>query len=455
MQHVTVSLPEPNTFIGNGGTAFPTAASFDVIASGAAESDIKGYTVDGSNNVSFYIGINYSIFSNLTNAVTYFIDLDGKVTSTASFSLLTNNGLKYLYLKNLTSVPGGSSASIANITALLHINLESIIDIGRRWLLQSSTNLKKIDFRGATNMSSNSLQLLNNLSSLERAYVGNLATVADYWNAEAKARPNSFQFRPPFELVKTGCKIYVHSSQGTMNRNAYGNIYSLNYQVGDEITMNGLIYKAVGIAPAANGEFDIVTGSPNPNVLASRLVAAQTSDPRIGTLGTITSYIRSIGVVVFTSNILGVAGNAITLSFNPIGGGAATVTAFKGGNDIAPWITYARDIRSATIIECTAPITVNPPTGLSYSSLTSNSCVLDFTLPTANANGNDGYEVWVEDATLYRKLFEYAEVTASGQVLNLAEVVTDLGTISGVKIKIRTIDGQFNFSDFSNEITLP
>lgn len=75
---------------------------------------------------------------------------------------------------------------------------------------------------------------------------------------------------------------------------------------------------------------------------------------------------------------------------------------------------------------------------------------------TLNANGTECYEVWVEDSTPYRKMFEFAEISGSGDTLDLSELVSDtnVGTISGAKIKIRTMDGHMNYSAFSNEIEI-
>ena len=60
--------------------------------------------------------------------------------------------------------------------------------------------------------------------------------------------------------------------------------------------------------------------------------------------------------------------------------------------------------------------------------------------------------MWVDDGTIYRKLFEYDEISTTGETLDLTEVDNDVGSLIGVKIKIRTMDNQYNFSPFSNEI---
>ena len=74
----------------------------------------------------------------------------------------------------------------------------------------------------------------------------------------------------------------------------------------------------------------------------------------------------------------------------------------------------------------------------------------------ARQSNSSSFEVWVDDGTPYRYLFEYDEITASGDTLDLAEVVSDANGngMTGLKLKVRTMDGQMNYSTFSNEITL-
>lgn len=87
--------------------------------------------------------------------------------------------------------------------------------------------------------------------------------------------------------------------------------------VGDTCTANGLLYTAVSGTPAED-EFDIDTGD---NETATSLAAQISADTRSGTIGDL-SATSSTDTVTMTTDVLGVAGNATTLSQT---GGTITV----------------------------------------------------------------------------------------------------------------------------------
>src|SRR5690606_10599455 len=156
---------------------------------------------------------------------------------------------------------------------------------------------------------------------------------------------------------------------------------------------NGLIYLGVDGAPANQGEFNCAAAV-SQNNRVSNLVTAINADTRTGTLGDV-SATRNTNIAL-VSNQTGAGANVVTASLNMAGGGSASLLAtnFIGGNDVHPMLMYMRDVRSSILIEATTPISVPAPTGLSYSSQTSNTVDLNFTEPTPNANGTDCFEVW-------------------------------------------------------------
>lgn len=449
MFHGGAKIKEPNTFIGGVGATLSSTALYFANTNLPSVSDINNFQVDGSNNVSFNVALNHRLTSNNidNSALSYWIDSESKITYMNGPFLISSANLKYLYLNGVNSAVGaGSTAQLSSLTNLLHINLENIPACHIRWFLRNATNLKKADLRNATTLNyAYNRETMVGMTSLERLYLGKLTTTNQLVNDIAVTQN---PVNPCFFNNKIGFKLYVHSSQGITDRKSWAKMQLGDPQIGDEWTLNGLTYKGVNGSPATDGEYDCSVGVSQ----TARLINirnAINSDTRTGTIGKISANQVNVNFLALYQNFNGIGGNATTSSIVFLNtGSTVNIDSFSGGFDYPPFLMYARDVRSANIIVVSAPITVNPPASLSYSGLTATSVVLSFTTPIANANGTDAYEVWIDDGTVYRKMFEHSEITASGGSVDIT------GVARPFKVKIRTIDGQMNYSEFSNEITI-
>lgn len=439
------TLIPPNTFIGGVGATIntPTLLLNTLSSSGLSLSNITNFQIDGSNNISCNINISYQINNTLpfqgNTSITYFIDLEGKVTycgNREAFDQCVN--LKYLYIPNALAIGfGGAQGSFGNVSSLKAVNVNSGNDIGRS--LYTAAKLKTLRFPSMINLSvgNPNYNTLANLTLLRRLNISVTTAINIHYVSN-----------PYFLNIKTGCKVFYSSSLGVANRNAWLNCVWAGASIGDTFLLNGLTYTA-GASNNNTGQYD-TTGS-NQNIRTAALVTAINADTRTGTLGKVLAQSSLTNIGLYVNDVTGASGNSITIT-NVIG---TTLTFpmgnnFVGGNDIHKHLMYLRDTRSCIMIEKTNSTLPSAPTGLSYSNVTGTSVDLNFTAPTPNVNGTDKYEVWIDDGSVFLKLFEYDEISDSGSTLDLTGI-----TISGLKIKIRTIDNQDNLSTFSNEITLP
>lgn len=438
----------PNTFIGGVGASYITSA-LDFVSKTWQESsntpisvsNIKGFTID-SDNVSFFIDVNYKIVNWNTSENTYYIDLDGYVTSDSGivngFGSATVN-LTHLYLNSLVRTSAGRDLILSG---LKHVNLESLETLRAREGFRLF-DVKKLYLPSFISYNETILGRsggFTDMTSLKRLYLPNFNTLSTDMT-------NGCIIRENFNNIGFGCKVYYNSAFGVTDRNSFNYIEFVDTcSVGDTFTINGLIYTAVTTV-LADGDF--VSGGNTANQ-SNNLFQSIEADTRTGKDYT---AIRFNEKMLVLSDGVGVANQFTTTS----GVGNVCIstwdwslTSMVGGNDVHPFLMNLRDNYSAVLIENPNIITVNAPSSLSASNQTATTVNLNFTAPTANANGTDGYEVWVDDGTVYRYLFEFDEITSSGDTLDL----TEAGNLTGVKIKIRTIDGNYNFSAFSNEITL-
>lgn len=436
------NLLPPNTFLGGVSASITSPADYAASVVGLDVSNIDNFAITGGD-VSFYIDSDFYSIADVNfpaSPIKWIIDIDGLITSAAFAS--NRDSLKYVYMPSATVL--NARLTLFDCAVISKINLQSVTTITNRQILVINNTLKKLDLRNLSAITNTFTAhgVLYQLGGLNRLHIGSLAS----FNSVDENRFLVFNVGrlPTFYLTKTGCKVYYNSALGVMDRKSYNRI-TTSPAVGDKLTINGLLYTCVATV-TTDGEF---TAS------GSGLVNAINSDTRTGTYSSVTASADGthVGLEIDTA---GIGGNAVTITLDGGNTGIYTLMSanFIGGYDIHKILMYLRDSRSCTMVEVSSPITVDAPTGLSYSNQTTNTVDLNFTPPAPNANGTDAYEVWVDDGTVFRKLFEYAEISSSGATLNLAEVVTDVGTIIGAKIKIRTIDGQMNFSDFSNEITV-
>jgi len=450
-------LPPANFFLGNGGILYPNSSSITTAQIGLLNEELKDATfrIDGSNNVSFALDTPaYTVSFCNSSTITYIIDLDGWFTFQGGINFMKGvTNCKYIYLPNIR--PQGSIRDFASsCNALLHINLEGFNIIKGNNLLYNAINLKKAYFPDAHTIEYIGTTVsggLKNCTNLERLYLGNVTTLDT--NTQLSIINNNSTVGA-FYGLNTNCKVYYNSVFGVGDQRAWNKMYFNTYlAVGDIFTINGLTYEAVD-SGAVEGQFNI--GGKSVSQQKQELNQRINADTRTGTW----SKVRSTMYNDFTLMLddVGASGNTVAITYSGLANVTYYNSTFVGGdNDIGSWLQGMRDIigvNPSNFIEVNL-ISVNAPTSLSYSNLTATTVDLDFIAPTPNANGTDAFEVWVSDVTIYRKLFEYDEISLSGDTLDLTEVKNDIGSLSGVKIKIRTIDGHMNFSDFSNEIILP
>lgn len=443
-RHAASALPEPNTFIGGvGGVGgyIETAADFAALVS-LDESDIVNFQTDINNNISFYVGVDYvfttSAFNN-KDLFAWFIDADGHALDSYYFNGCDN--LEWAYFPS--ALDFGNQFGWDNVSQLKFCNFSGVININNRFQLSDAEYLKKLDLRSLVSISSSGTQgSLNELRRIERLYIGNLNSISakQLENVKIHNWGRYYMFMLTCSLASDP-HVYHHSDWSVTDRNAFFR-GSGTFNIGDSITIDGKTYTAVA-TPTTEGEF---SGD------VSNLKDKINSDTRTGTVDEPLTALNDGAFLYVECDTVGAVGDAITVSiggsntgsFN-IAGGEST---FKNGNDVHIVLQELRDGGGATLVEVSTPITVNAPTSLSVSSITSSGFTINFTAPTANANGTDGYEVWVEEKDTFNPInyFEYDEITSSGSAIS--------GLESGKTyiVKLRTIDGQMNFSDFSSTI---
>ena len=431
-------VPMPNTFIGGVGASVITSLADVASKTSLAESDIENFNIDESDNVSFNVIVDYTMTdaSYIDNSETlWFIDKDEKLTG--GLNIRSNTNIKHFYAPNF-NIDG--QFALDNNTNLENL-VNGITTLSNRYGVSRNDcrvlDMKDLTFIGGSNNTTPFLFL----TELERFAIKNVTTFSEYCE---NVTIINFSNRYPFlRDVKIGCKIYHNPVMGVMDRTAYSKIYC-SFIEGDSVTINGLTYTSV-VGASGEDEFEYSSSFLTTSI---NLRDAINNDTRIGNVNTsLTAYAFSSNIVV-RSVVLGAIGNTITITKS----GSLVVgwSPFKGGYDVHPCLLEARERRSCVLVESGTPITVNPPTLLTLSNQTSTTVDINFTPPTANANGTDGYEVWIDDGTAYRKWFEFTEITASGDTID----ISNLENISGSIIKIRTFDGHYNFSEFTSEVTL-
>lgn len=436
----------PNTFIGGVGATSVTSAADLAAISSLLEAQILGFQVDGNNNVSCRVEVNYNLNAGSFTgdlALTYFIDEDGYNTYVRDFQDCTN--LQYLYLPNATNA--GQQFDSDDVTNLERVNIESIVTILNRFIISDSDALEKLDLRSLTNISVNDQTgTLCQNTGLKRFYLGKVTSI-NATNLNSILIRNTGR-QPTFYLngnVSGDMVVYHSASWGVADRAAFTRIRA-GWQVGDTCTINGLVYTAVNGAPATDGEFDASAGG---NTAHNNFRNAVNADTRTGSADI--EAISDNAFACIRATATGVGGNSITAVMGVGNTGTASVdwSPFKYGNDIHHALVDMRDIEGATMVEVSTPITVNTPTNLEVLPISDDYYRIDFTAPTANANGTDGYEVWVDDGTVTRKFFYFREITTPYTTIN----VSGLTSPENAKFKVRTFDGHYNFSGFTAEVT--
>ena len=135
--------------------------------------------------------------------------------------------------------------------------------------------------------------------------VNPVTTLADPSSSVKKANTYDFLITSTADAAEGT----VTSNSPVANTFADGTITCASVLAADTVTINGLVYTAVSGTKADNTEFTIDGGD---NAVATDLADSITNDSRTGTLGDLTA-IAATNVVTATTDVLGAAGNAVTL----------------------------------------------------------------------------------------------------------------------------------------------
>lgn len=438
---------EPNTFIGGvGATSITSAADFVALTTGLVVGNIQNFQIDGSNNVSFFVSVDYALasgsFSGDTN-ITCYIDVDGKLTG-RSGAFINCSNLEYVYMPN--SFRFGQDFDFNNATSMLRVNFDSITISNYRFNMSDAPSMEKLSFPSMTEIGDDTAGTLCEMENLTHFGLHALTTIGqghvERSMIHIPARFPNFIYN---SSTATSPKFYINSALGVQDRAAFTRI-NAGFNVSDTVTVNGLLYTAIAGSPSTDGEFQAGTGNSVTDL--TNFCNAVRDDGRTGTdFAAGIDYYQDGNVACLYCTTNGAGGNAIQISFSATGGASAQWSPFKYGNDVHPCLIDNKYTDGVTMVEVSAPITVNVPTGLSSSSVTSSGFDINFTAPTANANGTELYEVWVAEKNNPANpinYFYYQDVTATGAT------ITGLESEKTYIVKMRTQDGHMNFSDFSS-----
>jgi len=130
-----------NTFIGGVGASIITNTTQLAAKLNISSGNIHNFSIDSNNNVSCYIGRNYTINASAfvnNNNITYYLDLDGKCTriNSRAFHNVTNSSVhQILIFPNVTSCnegmfSGGGAGTRGKINIACIPKLEPIGNLG-------------------------------------------------------------------------------------------------------------------------------------------------------------------------------------------------------------------------------------------------------------------------------------------------------------------------------------
>lgn len=441
-------LPDPNHWIGGvGATSITSASDFADLSDDLSAGDIKNFQIDGNNNVSFYVDISYTFnngsLSNDTD-ITYFIDGDGKALSTGAFRATTN--MTHFYVPNATYFQ--QDFALNDCTALVRVNLESVTTSTYRYNISDAPSLEKLWLPAFTTMGDDTQGTINDLDGLRYIYMGALTSFdADQLERTLIYNTGRFPVYIRNHQNNTDNPKFFHSTSfGVSDRDAFTRI-TMDWDVGDAVTINGLTYNAISGTPSTEDEFDASAGG---STASSNFIAAINADTRSGTVGDL--YAANDGNLGYiATDAAGSGGNAITVSFDGGNTGTSSVqwTPFQHGSDVHHSMIDSRDQWGVTLVEVDNVITVNPPTDLEVWYVDANTVQVNFTPAVANANGTETYELWIEEAEFSPANYFYWTFMDEPWI----EVdVTDLNDLDTATFKVRTMDGQGQFSAFTTSV---
>lgn len=408
---------------------------------------IKSFDIDTYGNVEFYIPYNFfidAIYPYRYSNITYFIDSEDILTKGNGTRFLSRcSNLKYFKGEGVIINTLSTGQSLDRPYSLRYFNahtnqVNSLNTVYYSGVCELAYSLREIKMPLVFNLYSYyGRDLFTKLNSLKRGYFPLLKDSSIY----------ELLMNKTF-TCNNNAKFYLSPEMKIKDRNSYVSLVMPKYNPGFVFTINGLTYTCVEGAASNESEFSYIDGNHN-NVNRS-LCNAITQDTRVGDFGKLIAENSNQIVVIIQTGNLGATGDNTTY-IDPNNDITKTL---KHGYDAHPLVVEL--VRQGNTViykdDYTLPTT---PTNLSYSNLTSNSIDINFTPSTPNVNGNDGFEVWIDCGLPWQKHFKYGEVSVSGETIDLTELLDDGGTLSQLKIKIREIDGQFNLSEFTEEITLP
>lgn len=446
--------PEPNFFIGGVGASYLTSGStYEGFSSDLTTGDVQNFQ-NVSNNVTFFVDITHDLDTSTPfinrDEMTYFIDADGYVNELYYFE--DSQNCEYVYAPNAVSL--GNQFSLQDMYALKRINVTGVTTNSRRYQLSDARVLPVLDLRSLTTINSTSGQgAFNDNFDVEYLMLHALQDTGVNTNQYEISLIRNTGRAPTF--YRTGRdnvagKVFIHSNMGVKDRKAYVRGMG-GFDVGDTITIDGITWTGVSGTPADNTEFD---ASGADDVDCDNLTVSINADARVGT-GTsglnFTAY-NDNAFSAFECDVVGTGGDAIAVSLGGSNTGSFSLDGptFDHGNDVHVMIQELRDEQGMTVVEVSTPITVNAPTGLSATSITSSGFTINFTAPTANANGTEKYRVWVEEKDTFNPInyFYYELIDATGTA------ITGLDSGKTYVVKMDTMDGHANFSAFSSTIEL-
>jgi hypothetical protein len=434
-------LEEPNFFIGGVGLSQLTKRSDYVNITNLGDiREMENFKIDADNNVSFYCGVSHQPHRDFLGGseITYLIDSDDIMRTYGRYSYILKDTDNLKYIKsNFLFDNSITTYDTLNSSSLRYF--ESLLSGGFKYhsFLNEANSLRDIKQPNVTQITGQSFEStryqFGDAFNLKRAYFPN------YRNTGITPSILGFFFSNCNPLAK----FYFHPDMGVTSRRSYAVFYKA-WDIGDTIIVNGLSYECVDNI-TKEGDFHYENNS---TFVGRNFVSVLNNDTRTGLVGKVISSFNNRDYCLIQDVVEGAAGDDTTFELDGV------TTNFQHGFDEHALITFLRNRGCSIVFKDDYPLPTTP-TSVSYTNLTNNSFDLNFTPSTPNLNGNDGFEVWVDCGLPWQKYFKYCEVEASGETIDLNELLNDGGTLSKLKIKIREIDGQFNLSEFSEQIELP
>lgn len=438
--------PLYNVFIGGSGNSYAsTEALLAAQLVGVSAVDIQFFEIDVDNNIKCFIDISWSFQINAFNGnaseCTYFIDVDGNCTSAGRDVFENNHLITHIYLPGATVFGCRcGQRGFNNMSNLQFLNTDNCNGyLGNDTMKNFDINLWKAP--NMTSMTTNYSKCMENWLFVEKIYMPLLTTASDSYN---------YRYPKWFPNPKTNGIVWVSDSLATkVDRPAWSEI-KLIHDVGETIRINGLDYVGVSGTPVNDGEWNVASGT---NVTkTSSFVTAVKTDTRTGTQGAkcLASNYTLVNnpYCVIYSSVNGASEEVVEVE-TIVGTSTVYDPNLKNGVDVPMWLQTLRDFEGWEIRGKTTALPVSAPTNLRAENIGAQSFKVVFDEPTPNADGNDFYEIHLDDGTLEQTYFVHsANLKEAGYSINGLEHETSYD------IKIRTCDSNYEVSDWTAPITV-